>query len=47
MRKTSIVEALITDFQQVEVVFKDISAPRLIILFIEGFIKPLRGWVKS
>jgi hypothetical protein len=39
-------EAFITKFQRVAMVVTDISEPRLVMLFIEGFTEPLRGWVK-
>jgi hypothetical protein len=47
LRQTSIVEVFITEFQWVVVAVTDISEPRLIMLFTEGLIEPLRGWVKA
>jgi hypothetical protein len=45
--KTDTTEAFITKFQWVAMAVMDISEPRLIMLFTEGLIEPLRGWVKA
>jgi hypothetical protein len=45
LRQIGTLEAFITEFQRVVVVVIDISEPKLIMLFIEGFTEPLRGWV--
>jgi hypothetical protein len=47
LRQIGTPEAFITKFQQVTVAMTDISKPRLIMLFIEGLIERLRGWVKA
>jgi hypothetical protein len=47
LRQTGTTKAFITKFQWVSVAVKDISEPRLIMLFIEGLTEPLRGWVKA
>jgi hypothetical protein len=47
LRQTGTIEVFITEFQQVAVAVTDISDPRLIMLFIEGLTKPLRGWAKA
>jgi hypothetical protein len=47
LRQTGSVEAFITEFQWKVVVVSDISKHRLVMLFIEAFTKPLRGWVKA
>jgi hypothetical protein len=40
-------EAFIKKFQTVSMAVTDISEPRLVMLFIEGITKPLRGWVNA
>jgi hypothetical protein len=47
LRQTGTIEAFITDFQWVAMAVTDISEPKLIMLFTEGLIEPLRGWVKA
>jgi hypothetical protein len=47
LRQTSTAEAFITEFQRIAVAVTDISEPRLIMLFTEGIIEPLRGWIKA
>jgi hypothetical protein len=47
LRQTGTVEAFITKFQRVAMAVTDISEPSLIMLFTEGLIEPLRGWVKA
>jgi hypothetical protein len=47
LRQIGTAEVFITEFQQVAMVVTDISEPRLIMLFTEGLIEPLRGWVKA
>jgi hypothetical protein len=47
LRQTGTAEAFITEFQQVAMAVIDISELRLIMLFTEGLIEPLRGWVKA
>jgi hypothetical protein len=47
LRQTSTTKAFIIEFQWVAMAVKDISKPRLIMLFTEGLIEPLRGWVKA
>ena len=47
MRQIDTIEAFITEFQQVAMAVTDISEPRLNMLFTEGLIEPLRGWVKA
>jgi hypothetical protein len=40
-------DAYITEFQKLAVTVSDISEQRLVMLFIEGLLEPLRGWVKA
>ena len=40
-------EAYISEFQRVVVMVSDISKGRLVMLFVEGLMEPLRGWVKA
>jgi hypothetical protein len=47
LRQTDSIEAFITEFQQKAVVISDISEHRLVMLFTEALIEPLRGWVKA
>jgi len=47
VRQTGTVEAFITEFQWVAMAVIDISEPMLIMLFTEGLIEPLSGWVKE
>jgi hypothetical protein len=47
LRQTGTAEAFITKFQWVAMAVTDISKPRPIMLFTEGLIEPLRGWVKA
>ena len=46
MRQTSTPEAFITEFQRLAIKVTDISEQRLVMLFTEGLIEPLNGWVK-
>jgi hypothetical protein len=47
LRQTGTPEAFITEFHRVVVVVTYISEPRMSMLFTEGLIEPLRGWVKA
>jgi hypothetical protein len=47
LRQTRTSEAFISEFQRVAVAVTDISEPRLVMLFTEGLIEPLRGWMKA
>lgn len=47
LRQTNLVDAYITEFQRLAVMVIDISEQWLVMLFIEGLTKPLRGWVKA
>jgi hypothetical protein len=47
LRQTGTTEAFITEFQRVAMVVKNISKPRMIMLFTEGITEPLRGWLKA
>jgi hypothetical protein len=39
--------AYIIEFHKLAVTMSDISEQRLVMLFIEGLLEPLRGWVKT
>jgi hypothetical protein len=41
------VEAYIDEFQRLEVMVQYMSPTRLMILFTEGLMEPLKGWVKA
>ena len=47
LRQTGTAEAFISEFQRVAMAVTDITEPRLVMLFTEGLIEPLRGWVKA
>jgi hypothetical protein len=47
LRQTGITEAYITEFQRMAVMVIDILEQRLVMLFTEGLIEPLIGWVKA
>jgi hypothetical protein len=47
LRQTHTTKAFITVFQRIAVAVKNITELRLIMLFTEGLIEPLRGWVNA
>jgi hypothetical protein len=47
LRKTGSPEDFIEEFQRVAVMVPDVSQARLLMLFSEGLMEPLRGWVKD
>jgi hypothetical protein len=47
LRPTGTPDTFITKFQRIVVTMTCILKPRLIMLFTEGLIEPLRGWVKA
>jgi hypothetical protein len=47
LRQTGAAEVYIEEFQRLAVMVQDISPTRLIMLFTEGLMKPLKGWVKA
>ena len=47
LRQSGSLEQFINDFQKLVVMVPDISEWRLVILFTEGLIEPLKGWVKA
>jgi hypothetical protein len=47
LKQTSTPEAYIIYFQRMPVMVTNISQHRLVMLFIEGLVEPLRGWVKA
>jgi hypothetical protein len=47
LRQTCTPYAYITDFQKIAVMVTKISQQRLVMLFTEGLVEPLRGWVKA
>jgi hypothetical protein len=47
LRQSGTPDAYISEFQRIAVMVTDVSEHRLIMLFIEGLSKPLRGWVKA
>ena len=40
-------DAYVNDFQQLSVRVPDISERRLVVLFMEGLMEPLKGWLKA
>jgi hypothetical protein len=47
LRQTGTAEAFIEEFQRLVVMVQDISPTRLMMLFTEGLMEPLKGWVKA
>jgi hypothetical protein len=47
LKKIGVVEVYIEEFQRLAVMVQDISQTRLMMLFTEGLMEPLKGWVKS
>jgi hypothetical protein len=47
LRQTGTPEAYITYFHRMAVMVTDISQQILVMLFMEGLVEPLRGWVKA
>ena len=37
----------IEEFQRLEIMVQDVSQSRLMMLFTEGLMEPLKGWVKA
>ena len=40
-------DAYVNDFQQLSVMVPNISERRLVVLFMEGLLEPMRGWIKA
>ena len=47
LKQTGSAETFISEFQRISVMVSNISESRLIMLFTEALINPLRGWVKA
>lgn len=47
LKKRDNTKASLAEFQRLLVMVSNISEVRLIMLFIDGFFEPLRGWVQS
>ena len=47
LRQTGVAEVYIEEFQRLAVMVQDISQTRLMMLFTEGLMEPLKGWVKD
>ena len=47
LKQTGNAEAFISEFQRIAVMVTDVSESRLIMLFSEALIEPVRGWEKS
>jgi hypothetical protein len=47
LKKTGVAEAYIEEFQRLVVMVQDISPTMLMMLFTEGLMEPLKGWVKA
>jgi hypothetical protein len=47
LKQTGTTEAYIDEFQRLAVVMQDMSSTRLMMLFTEGLMEPLKGWVKA
>ena len=47
LKKVGTPEAYMLEFENILVMVSDVSMYRLVLLFAEGFIEPLRGIVKS
>ena len=46
LKQTGSADAFILEFQRITIMVTDISESKLIMLFTEALIEPLRGWVK-
>jgi hypothetical protein len=47
LRQTGSPKVYIEEFQRIIVMVQDVSQTRLMMLFTEGLMEPLRGWVKA
>ena len=47
LKKIGMAEAYIDEFHSLAVMVKDMSPTRLMMLFTEGLMEPLKGWVKA
>lgn len=47
LRQSGSLESYIGDFQRLSVMVPNISERRLVVLFMEGLLEPLRGWIKA
>ena len=47
LKQTGSPEVYIEEFQRLAVMVQDVSQERLMMLFREGLMEPLRGWVKA
>jgi hypothetical protein len=47
LKQTGSAEAFIEEFQRVSMMVLDMAESRLLMLFIDGLTKPIRGWVKA
>jgi hypothetical protein len=47
LKQTGTTEMYIEEFQRLAVMVQDISPTRLMMLFTEGLMEPLKGWVKA
>jgi hypothetical protein len=47
LRQTKAPEVYIEEFQRLAVMVQDVSQSRLMMLFTEGLMEPLKGWVKA
>jgi hypothetical protein len=47
LKQTSTAEVYIDEFQRLAVMVQDMSPTRLMMLFTEGLMEPLKGWVKA
>jgi hypothetical protein len=47
MWQTTTPKAFVIEFQQMAIMVTDVSEHRLVMLFMEGLVEPLRGWVKD
>jgi hypothetical protein len=47
LKQTGTAEVYIEEFQRLAVMVQDISPTRLMMLFTEGLMEPLKGWVKA
>lgn len=47
LRQTGSLDAYVSELQKVAVMVTGISERILVILFVEGLMEPMRGWVKA
>ncbi len=47
LKQVESLESYIGEFQRLSVMVSNISERRLVVLFMEGLLEPMRGWIKA